>query len=658
MLMLPVGITSAGIETVPVQENGIEDAVMEEPYLFPKITPEVFFSGGFRFLRASGSERVLEYEYLRDTFTASGGARIFSFPSRLHLDLSIKNSRDYFGNLDYAFKDLILVRVLSRSIYHNLDAVPLLDLDPESPFFTTVMRDTERRHGTKSRLSDFFVRFKAPDFPLHLYVGADIRSKKGNRQLRFLGGSGYYNAMAKNSVSRDIDWETKSITVGTNSHLGPLEVDLSHGEKRFSASGGRTLIDTYTEAGFAPLPPVRPGGVYAHNAIPELKGASNSLKIHTSYAGGLVVSTTFSNMRRENTDSRAKAEYFIGAGEVTWIPVPEIAVFVKYRRKEAEFDNPSHIALTDLSGGQKLLYPVKPSISSDSDIVTGSVRYRAAPYLTFRAEYSYEHIRRDQEAAWHIPETTGRNTLSLSADARIAKKVTIKTRYTHKEISNPAYNSEPDRADEGRLSVTWTPVQRITAMASYGIAKQKRGDLVFVDAFDKLIPGPDRREVFQNRFMGSVTVLVLNDLSLTGTYAQMRNKTEVDIVYQESRPPFTNQVDPLLPYHDTMQHYSLNLGYQPNTQVTLATGIGHTESRGRFSPAGKDLLDPVPVAGFSDIKIRETLFSASGEYRFRNGFGLELSFRRAVFNDVLDNPHDDVEDGRAHAVLIRLSKRW
>ena len=68
--------------------------------------------------------------------------------------------------------------------------------------------------------------------------------REGSVQQRFLreltGG------LAKVSQSRDIDWNTKEDRVGANSHLGPLEVDFSHTEKKFEAIEDKVLSDTYT----------------------------------------------------------------------------------------------------------------------------------------------------------------------------------------------------------------------------------------------------------------------------------------------------------------------------------------------------------------------------------------------------------------------------
>ena len=45
-------------------------------------------------------------------------------------------------------------------------------------------------------------------------------------------------------------------------------------------------------------------------------------------------------------------------------------------------------------------------------------------------------------------------------------------------------------------------------------------------------------------------------------------------------------------------------------------------------------------------------------YRFTNGLSSGLEYRYSDFDDVLDKPDDDVEDGRAHILLLTFSKEW
>ncbi len=87
-------------------------------------------------------------------------------------------------------------------------------------------------------------------------------------------------------------------------------------------------------------------------------------------------------------------------------------------------------------------------------------------------------------------------------------------------------------------------------------------------------------------------------------------------------------------------------------------GVTYTISRGMFYPGNADLLEPVSIATFSDLKIRESIYSLSGEYKFRNGFSVGARYRYSRLDDVLDNPYDDVRDGNAHIILITISKKW
>ncbi len=67
--------------------------------------------------------------------------------------------------------------------------------------------------------------------------------------------------------------------------------------------------------------------IIIHNLIPELKSSTNTLKLHTSYTGGLVASATLSQTDKENRDSGAKADYLFAAGDVTWMPMTAADLF-------------------------------------------------------------------------------------------------------------------------------------------------------------------------------------------------------------------------------------------------------------------------------------------------------------------------------------------
>jgi hypothetical protein len=64
------------------------------------------------------------------------------------------------------------------------------------------------------------------------------------------------------------------------------------------------------------------------------------------------------------------------------------------------------------------------------------------------------------------------------------------------------------------------------------------------------------------------------------------------------------------------------------------------------------------LGSFSELKTRETTYSASGEYEFKGGFSAGLRYQYSTLNDLLENPYNEIGDGRVTIVLLTLSKKW
>lgn len=628
------------------EESTSEEEAVQEGYTFPLIKPEFSLSGGYRFVHQEGSDRAAEYEYLHNSPTLGSELRIFDFPHRFHLEFDIENKKDFIGDVTYMYRDLIRFRGVSSSIFHNLDNILLIDLDPSTPSPGVEVRDADVKYGIRFGMSNAFLRFKTPDFPFHVYLEGSLIERNGTQQQRSLLGSGSFNNIVRASQSRNIDLDTKSVTVGANSHLGPIEVDYSHGEKRLDAGGDKVLFDFYTAS------PERAAGEFPHNLIPDLKSSSDTIKLHTSYTGALVASATFSKISKENKDSGVKADYFMGAGEISWIESPRLAFFLKYRHKESDIDSPATVSITDRTNPlNTYTYPVEPAISSASDRVVGIIRYRPLSGVVLKADYTYEDIRRDVSPEWDVPKNTQRNAASLTADVRLVRGLDFRAKYTHKFNDNPAYNTEPDRSDEGRASVTWIPLPRLNATVTYSIISERRDDLIFTDA-----PDAKNRDVRRNSLTGSVTYLLLKDLSVTASYSYMHDKTQQDIAYQD--PLGISHVDPFVPSEDLVHSYGLGFNYLPTSNININAGASYTLSDGQFYPSDPNLLQPVSIASLSRLKTRDFLCYLSGEYRFKGGWAAGFQYRYSNFSDVIDNPYDDVSDGKAHIVIVTLSKRW
>jgi hypothetical protein len=120
---------------------------------------------------------------------------------------------------------------------------------------------------------------------------------------------------------------TTEFRAGANSHLGPIEAEYSHTEKKFEALGEKVLFDTST------------GTPIAHNFIPDLKSSSDTVKIHTTYSGKIVLAGTYTNGDKENEDSGAKAEFTNAAGDFMFMPVTSVIFTLKYRHYDLDVTN-------------------------------------------------------------------------------------------------------------------------------------------------------------------------------------------------------------------------------------------------------------------------------------------------------------------------------
>src|SRR4030067_3466076 len=84
------------------------ESEQSEVYVFPVIKPEFSLTGGYRYVHVNGSSRAEEFEYLHNSLVLGGELRTVFLNHRLHLDLVVRNGKDYYGDISYAYKDLIL----------------------------------------------------------------------------------------------------------------------------------------------------------------------------------------------------------------------------------------------------------------------------------------------------------------------------------------------------------------------------------------------------------------------------------------------------------------------------------------------------------------------------------------------------------------------
>lgn len=633
------------IISMPSYGGSQERNEYEEPvyvYEFPVISPEIYIKPGYGFIEHKDSPRAGEFYYLHSSFGGEIFLKAFPFPHRVHLEFETLNKKDYFGDIRYAYKDIALLRGLFRGLYHNLDNKILIDSGPSSQY-TVERRDAGQGYGTSNNISSLFMRFKIPDYPLHFFADAQTVKREGSVQQRFL--SYYFFPLSLNRISmkREIDWESKSINIGTNTHLGPVEIELTHAEKRLDVKGDRLLENSYG------------GNIYPHNLMPDLKGSTTTFKIHTSYTGQIVASATLSRSERENEISGAKADYLVGAGDFTYMPHPAFTVFLRYRHRQADLDNPDSIPVNYLGYSvYSSPIPVRPSIDSTTDTVTGTIRYRAIKGLTLYAEYSAERMERKNSDEWKLPSETIKNTYSLSANIRPVNNLDLKAKYIHQDIDSPAYNNQPDTSDEGRLQINWSPVRGINGFFIYSVAWQKRKELIYIDNITAVqeIKIKDRN-VRKEKLFGSLTFILKDNLTITPNFSYIQNKINQTTIYDSLSSPPDYYVDPGVFYRDKAFTYGLNLNYIPEERLNLSLDITHTISKGTFSPG---LISEVnSIKGLeTEADIRETGLGARADYDLKKGWAIGMRYSFVDYNDRRDN----TQDGKFHLIFASISKKW
>lgn len=584
-----------------------------------------------------------KYDYLHSSASMFLNTEWDPLPHRFVLDSHYLNKKDYFGDMDYSWRDVIVLNVLARSLFRNLEHLNIGKDDPTTPLPSFTDRDPLGEYGAQTRITRAFLRLKTPDFPFHVYAEARQVDHDGLFQQRFLNR---IDTTAKVSESRASETKSTEITVGANSHLGPVELDYAHTHKKTDESGDKVLSDPFPGTPFS----------FQHNLLPDLEASSDTVKLHTSFNGRIVAAATYTSGDRKNKDGGSSADYSMTAGDVTWIPLNALALFVKYRHYDLDTHNPALVtATTDLG---PITYHVRDSISSRRDVVTGTARYRVTGNLSLKAEYDVEAFKRDvgvfgqpltspptnTPAFWDLPKETTKNTVRLGAVYRILRTILVRADYRHLSVDNPAYNTDPDSGNYTKATVSWTPSRFVNMALGYNGTREKR------DFKDLSLTGRTR-DTYRDQAFGSVSVLIAKRTSVTAAYSYFRNKVEEGIVFRDLAD--VESLDRDAPYTDRAQSGSFSVTHSPMDGVTLTLEAKRTTGKGSFKTSGT-VTGTDGIAGLSDTNFVEGEYGAEIAVDYTKQLGYELRYLYRDRKDKIDN----TLDGTAQMLLATLSLKW
>ncbi len=586
---------------------------------------------GYWSVTNGGNPRVARYDYLKSSVAGGLSVEWDPLPHRFLFESSALNRKDYFGLMDYAYRDVVVFNVYGRGLYHNLNHVSLGLDDPltASPGF--VDRNPGAEYAVENKLRGAFLRLKTPDFPLHFYVDAQTYDRAGTIQQRFMLDPGSIN---KVSQSREIDWSTREVKLGINSHLGPIEADLSHTEKTFSSRKDKALYDTI------PATTV----LFPHNLTPELSTSTDTVKVHTTYSGRFVAAGTYSSGDKKNEDSGARAEFKNLAGDLTYTPIQYLVFVLKYRQYDLQTDNPATTTAPTVIG--TAVYTVRDSLSSTRDLLTGQVKYRMTPRLTFKAEYSIDTTERDKFLGnWNVARSTTKTTSKAGLIYRLTNNFSLRTDYSAARIVNPAYASDADSIDTLKASATWRPFKWLSALVSYGGIREERSTI------SAPLAGGSRK-TDRDQTLGSLTFLVGKRSSVTASYAQYQNKNKETLTYQMSAPypPLVTE-DGVLIATDS-QIASLAVTHALSDGLHLSAEASRCRSKDKFRNAASVTNTQNDV--LADTSIIEEVLTAGMEMQLARNLKSELRYQYRNFDDQTDK----TQNGWVKTVLATLSLKW
>jgi len=602
---------------------------------------------GYWSVTNSGSSRAAAYEYLESSVAGGLDVEWDPLPHRFLLESFALNGKDYLGELGYAYRDVVVFNFYTRGLYHNLTHVSLGKDDPLTASPSFVDRNPGEDYASENKLRRAFLRLKLPDFPLHFYVDAQTVDRNATIQQRFLLDTGSVN---KVSQSRDINWNTREVTMGLNSHLGFFEADLSHTEKTFSSLVDKTLFDI--PSGYSVSVP--------HNLTPDLKTSTDTIKIHTANSGRIVAAGTYASGDKKNEDSGAKAEFKNMAGDVSFTPIHYLSFFLKYRHYDIQTDNPATTTAPN-SFGTMDIYNVRDSLSSKRDLVSGMVKYRLTPRLIFKAEYSIDTTKRDkdfgpdiivisgmtgtEQNSWDVAHSTTKTTTKVGFTYRVTNKMSLRTDYSVMQVVNPAYASDPDNVDTLKASATWMPFTWLSTLVSYGGIREERDNMSAPLAGGK-------RTTDRDQALGSLTFLVGKRSSVTASYALYKNTNKETLTYQ-GMPAFLLTEDGVL-MATRSQVASLAATHALSDNMHLSAEASRCRSddkfRNKYSGSSTQSANDVLV----DANIVEDVFAAGLDMQFTKTLGSELRYQYRKYDD----KSDDTQDGRVKTMLGTLSLKW
>ena len=648
---------------------------------------------GYSLISAEGyGGRASEYGFLHSSPGGELFYRSLNKDGNFELEGNVLNRHDYHGDLLLDYKGDYRLHLRTESLFRNTDRELLFspgftagraDLPAPAAASYQANQDPLQNYGTSVTQDMAEFRYRLHNFPLHVNLGYWRLVKQGTMQQIFADTA--FEGAGNNifAQARGVDRLTQEGHLGVDAHLGWVDLIYDFRVRVFQDRMATPSALFAPRSDFSGSPELL-GGVQQHNEDPDSRYLSHTVKLHTSLAGGLVGSGSYSIDQRENlsrlTDtSGVKHNEVIlqnVAGDFVYTPCKEFSLALKYRRQQ--LDHGDRGAVSDVN----FLIPaqaVKPPVDSVRDIVTATLSYKPWKELTVNGEYRGEVLNRSHVSdlpsatSWALPENSATQKGSLALLYHPSKGMRVTGKYSYETTDHPSYGNSFQQKHEGQLLATyttgdWGATANLTARREWN--DQIEHSLVnspFTDPASYTASAPlSRDRATENANLG-LWYAPIPRVTLSGNYAFLHNRVDQGVLF--TGVDF-GQVDPgsqaAANFTTRSQVFGVNATCAATEKLDLSLMLQQIRSSSAFSPQNKVFaVDPVTgsasadTSGIQDITRQDTVISslaARGEYRFTPRVSGSLEYTLQDYNE--KNPVYSAYNGTVHAVVAYLTAKW
>ncbi len=602
---------------------------------------------GYNIFSLSGSNQVLEYYEPDDSIVLEGHLEAYPLPHRFNFEAAMHSDDDLYLDAGYAYRDIVLSRLVMTEFVHNEQKVFLPDLDP-STTRGYIENDPSGKYHEDTGTAQLSVRLKVPGYPFHLFGRYFNYHKESWKQQRFL--TGYFTTdMRVHSTGRPVDYETEEYRFGANGHVGPVEVEYLHREKEFQPERRTVMHDYY------PGISAREAGFYPHNLLPGIKSSSDYLKLHTSYTGRLVSSITFMSTRARNDFSTVSRNIRGISGSIRYLPFHELGFFIRYRYMKTDEDAPRSLFLAGASGFQS--FSVRQPFDYRRSDLNVDVRYRPSSKITMIGGVDLREKRYSGLDEWLLLDDPGREIVyRFKVYGRPFRNTKIVAEIRFHDFQHPRLNTEPDISRELMLRGTFTPFPWFNGTLVYRGKWDERDNLRYYDTGTEMVLEGGERERGTHNLLMVASFIPSEKTSVTFGYGYYRNRIRQMLLYGRFQGdgtaaggiPFNEDS---VPYTDESNLYLVSISHRLHEKISLNASLSHVSSSGRFSTTAEDTDE---IDTFSILKVEESEVRLGCRIRGLSG----IEFRPSVTYRRYDDKEEERNSGESFRLFMIVSGRW